>query len=105
MAVNAAWTEVTFTPDGAGAIGTGVWKHLDQIRTPYSQAQSVRLDDVPPIVLQVAESGNLAKKGIRNIEATALGVTVTSSHVDDEAVLKFVGIVQVPQSFFGIGAL
>jgi hypothetical protein len=90
MSMNMGWAEVTLAANAAGSTGTATWNHPARIAEGYSSAaaDAIELDAAPLIVLPVRQTAPGGAAGIITYTATATGVTLTSTHVNETGVFR-----------------
>ena len=95
--MNAGWADVTLS----AGVGTGNWKHPQQTKNGYSGADSVQLDDTPPLVIPVRTAlPTDMGVGIVSIVATNTGVRIVSTHNSDDSTFRVWAFVKVPPTLF-----
>ena len=95
--MNAGWADVTL----ADGVGTGNWKHPQQVPGGYAAADSVQLDGVPPLLIptRTALPTDMGV-GIVSLVATATGIRIVSTHQSDDSTFRVWAFVKLPPALF-----
>lgn len=95
MGMNSGWCDVTLS----GGVGTATWRHPAQIAQGMAGADVVELDAAPRFYQGIVTSIVGGNVGHMEYTFTANGVTIESTHGNDQSTVRVFAWVMPPKWF------